>query len=327
MCYKIAIVGATGLVGREVLKILAERHLDNNEILLYASEKSMGTELKVGNKICCVRQLDHSIIDAKLDFALFCVKENVSKEYVTKLSQNRVKVIDFSSYFRKKKPLVVPEINSQDIRGNIICNPNCSTIGAVMALYEIHKRFGLERIVYSTYQAVSGAGKDAVDDLNFKRDKPMKFEYPIYNNLIPYIGKLDSKGYSIEENKMMYETSKILHERYIKISATCVRVPLEVCHGESINFQTTKHCTVGQIKEILKMTKGVKLVNDFLYCPMPVDVQGQDLVFVGRVRKDHSQENTFNIFVVSDNLRKGAAQNGVQILEELIKRKDKNCKN
>ena len=323
MKYKIAVVGATGLVGREVLKILQERGLQENDFYFYASSFSAGKMIKFAGAEHKILQLTDEIYEQNLDFALFCTKEMVSGQYIYKLSQRGVKVVDFSSLYRKMKPLVVPEINSEDIKGNIICNPNCSTIGAVMALYEIHKKFGFERVVYSTYQAVSGAGKDALDDLKNNGEKLKKFDYPIFNNLIPYIGKIDKRGYCTEENKMVYETRKILHDKYIKISATCVRVPIEVCHGESINFQTTKNCSLNQIKQVLKNTKGVLFVDDYPHFPMPLETVGQDLVFVGRVRKDYSQNNTFNMFVVSDNLRKGAAQNGVQILQELIKMKEK----
>ena len=326
MKYRIAVVGATGIVGRQVLQILQEKYLEDNDYFFYASDRSCGVDLNFAETKYCVKKLDQGIYNLNLDFALFCTKESVSKEYIYNLSQNGTKVVDFSSFYRKKKPLIVPEINSCDLKGNIICNPNCSTIGGVMALYKIHEMFGLSRIVYSTYQSVSGAGKDAIEDLNNKRMNPIKFKYPIFNNLIPYIGDIDKTGYSTEENKMIYETRKILKDRNIKVSATCVRVPIEVCHGESINFQTEKKCTISQIREVLKTTVGIKYVDEFPRFPMPCEVRGQDFVYVGRLRKDYSQKNTFNIFVVSDNLRKGAAQNGVQILQELIKNKSKNAK-
>ena len=323
MKHKIAIVGATGIVGRTALAIMNERNLLENEVMLYASKKSAGKTLKEGRAKYNVRELTKQIFDEHFDFALFCTKEEVSKEYVKRLAKQGTQVIDFSSLYRKKYPLIVPEINSNKIKGNMLCNPNCSTIGAVMALYEIHKKFGLKRVTYSTYQAVSGAGKVALDDLRKKRYKNLKsFQHPIWNNLIPYIGTLDEKGYSKEENKMIYETRKILADKKIKISATCVRVPIEVCHGESINFQTEKRVGLARVREVLKETRGVVYEDDFPNFPMPIATKGQDKVFVGRLRRDFSQENSFNIFVVSDNLRKGAAQNGVQILQELIKQKE-----
>ena len=323
MKYKIAIVGATGVVGRTVLKIMTERKLLKNDLLLYASKKSAGRRIKIENRFFIVKELNESIFNQKVDFALFCTKEDISKQYVKLLAQKGTRVVDFSSLYRKRYPLVVPEINKNDIKGNIICNPNCSTIGAVMAIYNIHKKYGLNRIVYSTYQAVSGAGKDALDDLQKPGDQLKSFVFPIKNNMIPYIGALDENGYSKEENKMIYETRKILHDKNIKITATCVRVPIEVCHGESINFETKKRIGVKKIKKILKQTQGVVYQDEFPKFPMPILVRDQDNVFVGRLRKDFSNPNTFNIFVVSDNLRKGAAQNGVQILEEMIKQREK----
>ena len=316
---KIAIVGATGIVGRTVLKILEEKEMFEHEILLYATKKSNGSKFIFNGECLIVEELSNKIFEENLDFALFCTKENVSREYVKKLSECGTKVIDFSSLYRKKYPLIVPEINKDKLKGNIICNPNCSTIAAVMALYNIHQKFGLKRIVYSTYQAVSGAGKDALDDLeNKSRNNLKSFKFPIYNNLIPYIGDVDEDGYTKEENKMMFETRKILGDKNIKITATCVRVPIDVCHSESINFQTRKRASLAQIKDILKNTNGVVYQDEFPFYPMPNIVRNKNEVYVGRLRKDYSQVDSFNIFVVSDNLRKGAAQNGVQILEEMI---------
>jgi len=323
MKYKIAIVGATGVVGRTALKVMAERKLLKHDIILYASSKSAGTKIKIGEKIFTVKLLNEEIFKEKIDYALFCTKEEISKKYVKELAQKGTRVVDFSSLYRKRYPLVVPEINAKDIKGNIICNPNCSTIGALMAVYEIHKKYKIQRIIYSTYQAVSGAGKDALDDLQKPGKKLKSFAFPIKNNIIPYIGNLDKDGYSKEENKMIYETRKILHDKNIKVTATCIRVPIDVCHSESINFETKKCIGVKKIKETLKNTKGVVYQDEFPKFPMPILVKDQDKVFVGRVRKDFSKQNSFNIFVVSDNLRKGAAQNGVQILEEMIKQRER----
>ena len=323
MNYKIAIVGATGIVGRETLKILHERNIDRNEIVLYASAKSANKAIKIGNRKYVVRELNDKIFNEKLDFALFCTRENISEQYVKKLAKTGTKVVDFSSIYRKKYPLIVPEVNREVIRGNIICNPNCSTSGAVVALNNIHKKFGLDRVVYSTYQAVSGAGKGAIDDLHRKTGELKKFAYPIAGNIIPYIGEIDKAGYSKEENKMIYETRKILGDKTIRITATCVRVPVEISHGESINFKTKKKCTLEDIKKTLTQSEGVYVQDEYPHFPMPIDVAGQNNVFVGRIRKDASEKNSFNMFIVSDNLRKGAAQNGVQILEELIKLKEK----
>ena len=324
MVYKIAIIGATGVVGRTVLKIMFERNLLSNDIHIFAERREKGKKIVVGKRKFVVESLDEKTSQQKFDFALFCTREDVSKRYVKLFAQNGTQVVDFSSQYRKKFPLIVPEINPDKIRGNVICNPNCSTIAAVMALYNIHKKFGIERIVYSTYQAVSGAGKDALEDLYKKRQKNLKgLPQPIFNNLICYIGEISKDGYSKEEHKMIYETRKILGDKDIKITATCVRVPIDVCHSESINFQTKKNVKIKDIENVLSKTEGVEYKSATQVVPMPKDVRGQDKVFVGRVRKDFSAKNTFNIFVVSDNLRKGAAQNGVQILQELIKRKKK----
>ena len=214
MSKNIAIVGATGVVGRKVLEVLEERGLTENTYFLFASKKSAGKKLKIGNKKLVVRELNDDIFDLNLDYALFCTSEKISEEFVKPLAKSGTVVIDFSSLFRKKYPLVVPEINAKDIRGNIICNPNCSTIAGVMALYSIHEKFGLKRVIYSTYQAVSGAGKDALEDFYQKRSKRLKsFAFPIFNNLIPYIGEIKENGYSKEENKMIYETKKILGDK------------------------------------------------------------------------------------------------------------------
>ena len=324
MIYKVAIVGVTGVVGRKVLKVLEERNLTEHDFVFYASKRSAGRKIVFDGKKVKIKELNRNIFDEEFDYALFCTKEDISKNYVKVLADAGTKVIDFSSFYRKKYPLIVPEINADDAKGNLICNPNCSTIGAVMALYEIHKKFGLKRIVVSTYQAVSGAGKSALDDLYKRREKGLKsFAFPIFNNLICYIGDIAKNGYSKEENKMIYETKKILRDDDIKVTATCVRVPIDICHSESINFETRKKCSERQVVEVLKMTKGVVYQNDFPRFPMPIDVRGKDEVFVGRVRKDFGQENTFNMFIVSDNLKKGAAQNGVQILQMLMERDEK----
>lgn len=324
MVYKIAIIGATGVVGRTVLQIMFERNLLLNDIHIFAERREKGKKIVVEKRKFVVESLDEKTSQQKFDFALFCTREDVSKRYVKLFAQNGTQVVDFSSQYRKKFPLIVPEINPDKIRGNIICNPNCSTIAAVMALYNIHKKYGIERIVYSTYQAVSGAGKDALEDLYKKRQQNLKgLPQPIFNNLICFIGKISKDGYSKEERKMIYETRKILGDKDIKITATCVRVPIDVCHSESINFQTRKKAKIKDIENVLSKTEGVEYKSATQVVPMPKDVRGQDKVFVGRVRKDFSAKNTFNIFVVSDNLRKGAAQNGVQILQELIKRKKK----
>lgn len=316
----IAIIGASGIVGRTVLKILKERNLDKNNFFLFASKENDGLPLYIGRKKYITKSLsDQTFKKTKFDYALFCTREEVSGKYVSKFLKNGAKVIDFSSLYRKEFPLIVPEINFQEAKGNLICNPNCSTAAGVMALYEIHKKFGLEEIVYSTYQAVSGAGKVALDDIKTKKQEKLKsFVFPIYDNLIPQIGTIDEYGNSTEENKMLFETRKILGDSEIKIAATCVRVPITVCHSLSIHFKTKCDATLQEIIDTLKNTHGVTVVDNAPDFPMPFKTKGQDDVLVGRIRNSF-EKNAFDIFVCSDNLRKGAAQNGVQILEMFLR--------
>ena len=318
----IAIVGATGIVGRTVLKILRERNLDKNNFYLFATRKNEGKSLYIGRKKYVVRTLEENILEnEKFDYALFCTREEISKHFIPKFLEKGIRVIDFSSAYRSKFPIIIPEINKDDTKGNLICNPNCSTAAGVMALYEIHKRLGLKEVVYSTYQAVSGAGKAAIDDMKTReREKLKSFNYPIFDNVIPQIGGIDERGISTEENKMLFETRKILNDKNIKISATCVRIPIKVCHSLSIHFKTRKKTNLEEIKKILKETKGVKVKDSAPDFPMPYFVKGQDNVLVGRIRQSYDK-NSFDIFVCSDNLRKGAAQNGVQILELLLSQK------
>ena len=321
MEYKIAILGATGLVGRKVLEMLEQYNLLDNEYFLFASKKSAKSYLKIGNKNYQVEEIcKRNLLAKKFDFALFCTPESVSAQYVPKLAQNGTVVIDFSSLFRKDYPLIVPEINMEQAKGNIICNPNCSTAIGVMALFEIHKKYGLKSIVYSTYQALSGAGKNALLDQNVtKKEDLRKLEYVIDNNLIPCIGEMDKNGNSREESKMIFETKKILNDFQILVSATCVRVNVDVCHCESITFTTKNNATIYDIENALKNTKNVVYVINDISKLMPNYVKDKKEVFVGRLRQSETNKNTFSIFVVGDNLRKGAGQNGVQILEQLIK--------
>lgn len=323
MKQNILLVGATGVVGRTVIKILNEKNLKNCNFFLYASKKSKGKTFNICGTKYTVKELGDEVFSNNYNYALFCTNEQISKSYIKQLTKKNTVVIDFSALYRKRYPLIVPEINMENVKNNkIICNPNCSTIASVMALYEINKMFGLKRIIYSTYQAVSGAGKMALDDIKTtKKEKLKKLNYVINNNLIPCIGEISNNLYSKEENKMIYETKKILNNNTVKVTATCVRVPIKICHSVSINFETVKKTTLKKIKDVLKITKGVKVVDTALTYPMPIMVKGQNDVYVGRIRRDYSNPNCFNIFVVSDNLRKGAAQNGVQILEQLLKEK------
>lgn len=314
--YNIAIIGATGIVGQTTLKIIQERGLEENNLFLFASASSAGKKVKCGKKKIVVEQLSEENLFARdYDYALFCVDASVSSQYVEKLAEKGCVVIDYSTAYRKERPLIVPEVNFHLAKGEILCNPNCSTIAGVMALYQIHKNFGLERIIYSTYQAVSGAGKEALEDFRHTNPKKLKkLDYLIDNNLIPYIGNINAGGFSSEEEKMIFETKKILGDFDIKISATCVRVPIDIGHSLAITFQTREETTAGQLQKVLEEAEGVK----FHSAPMPIFVKGQDDVLVGRLRKNELDSRSFSLFVCSDNLRKGAGQNGVQILERLI---------
>ncbi len=311
---KIAIVGASGVVGRTVLDILGERNIEA-DFFLFASKNSDGKILHIKNKPYKVHVLDESIFLLKPDFVLMCTRENISKKYALKLADLGAVVIDFSAEFRKKYPLVVPQINAEDIKGNLICNPNCATIGAVMALWGIEKNVGLKSMAISTYQSLSGAGQLALDDrYETNPNRLKKLDFVIDNNLIPYIGKIDDKNFCVEEKKIIYETKKILHDKNLFVMSQTVRVPIDVCHGESIFFETKNACDIEILKQYIVTTENVKYV-DFA---MPVFARGKDDVLVSRLKQ--FDETHFSMFVVVDNLRKGAAQNGVEILIKLLGR-------
>lgn len=315
----IAIIGATGLVGRTAIQILNEKNLTNFTYTLYASKKSANKKLKIGKQKLIVKELNNEIFKQKFNYAIFCTKEAISKTYIQRLAKKGTKVIDCSSYFRHQYPIIVPEINFSSHQ-NIICNPNCSTASAVMCLHKIAKNYGLKHITFSTYQAVSGAGKLGIKDLRTTNENHLKkFDYLIRNNVIPYIGKIDKHGYSTEENKMIYETKKILNLTTTTITATCMRVPVKNCHTISINFQTEKPCKLCNIISLLLKSENVRVLNDANFYPMPIIANNQNEVFVGRIRVDSSMPNSFNMVVVADNLRKGAALNAIQILEALLK--------
>lgn len=319
MRYNIAIVGSTGIVGRKTLQILAEQKLEDNNYFLFASSRSVGKKQKIGKNKYIVHLLSkENLTKQHFDFALFCTRENISKAYVKMLAKKGTKVIDFSSAFRKEFPLIVPEINFDDIGGsNIICNPNCSTAQSVMALNNINKKFGLTDIVFSTYQAVSGAGKNAIDDLTQTNPRKLKkLDYPIVNNVIPYIGSIDKFGYCVEENKMMFETAKILHLTNTNIIANCVRIPVKNCHLVSIVFKTYKPSSLKQLQTILSSSQGVCFAP--LLLPMPINANEQDNVVVGRLKAHKNIKNCFSLLVCGDNLRKGASLNAVQILKRLM---------
>ncbi len=318
---RVAIVGASGVVGRTVLDILGERNI-KADFFLFASKSSDGKILNIGDKEYVVKVLDDNIFSLGLDYALMCTREDVSKKYVKRLAEQGTVVIDFSSYFRKKYPLVVPQINSEDILGNIICNPNCATIGEVMSLFAIHKKYGLKSIYISTYQSLSGAGKLALDDKFVVDERQLKkLDYVINNNIIPYIGTIYEDNFCEEERKIIFETKKILHDEDIFIMSQTVRIPIDVCHGESIFFETKVDCDVESLKHEIENLKNVRYVP----CAMPILTKGKDDVLVSRLRQYDKRH--FAMFVVVDNLRKGAAQNGVEILIELLGGRYGRCDN
>ena len=320
--YKIAIVGATGLVGRTALKVLEEKNIPNLDYVLFSSKKSAGTKLKFLNTDFIVRELTDSSFDEKFDFALFSAGAETSKHFAPIAASKGCIVIDNSSAFRMddKVPLIVPEVNFEDAKNhhNIIANPNCSTIQAVVALKPLDDKFKIKRIVYSTYQAVSGSGKLVLQDL--EQHSTLKFQHPIYDNCLPQIDTFLVNHYTKEEMKMVNETRKILKHPTLPITATAVRVPVTNCHGESINVVFEKSFKLTDIFNTLKSAPGIVVQDDIennIY-PISSNVNGHDEVFVGRIRKDFSIKNGLNLWIVADNLRKGAASNAIQIIEKMI---------
>jgi len=316
----LAVVGATGVVGQKFLEVLDEQNIPITDFVPFASKNSAGKTIVFQNKKYRVLELTAENVKArKVDFALFSAGGAVSLEFAPLFASLGTIVIDNSSAFRMDKdvPLVVPEVNPEDIawHHNIIANPNCSTIQAVVALKPLDQAYGLGRVVISTYQAVSGAGqKGIVDLLEHKTDK---FPYAINENVLPHIDVFMENGYTKEEEKMINETRKIMHLPELKITATAVRVPVLNGHSESINVEFKQPCEVTAIRQLLENAPGVVLYDDVgnLLYPMPIVASGQDKVYVGRLRKDYSVPSGVNMFVVADNLRKGAASNAIQILK------------
>ena len=322
----IAIVGCTGLVGRTVLKVLEEKNFPNSSYTLFSSVKSAGTKITFLGNTYTVCELKDTSFNFHFDYAIFCAGGKVSEKYIPIAVNSGCIVIDNSSVFRMKDdvPLIVPEINANRIKENngIIANPNCSTIQAVLPLKPIDDRYGIKRIVYSTYQAVSGAGKGGLDDFEngIKGIPPKKFPYPIFNNCLPHIDVFEDDGYTKEEHKMINETRKILEKPNLPITATTVRVPVKNCHSESINVELESDFDIYDIRILLQNFPGIIVVDDIQknFYPIATKVDGNDEVFVGRIRRDYSIKNGLNLWVVADNLRKGAASNAVQILERLL---------
>lgn len=329
--FKIAIVGVTGLVGMSVLKLLEEKKLPITTYGLFASKNSCGKVFSILGKDYVVKELDKNSFDSGYDFAIFVANEDISQKYAPIAVQHGCIVVDNSSYFRMHEdvPLIVPEVNFEDVYYNkgIISNPNCSTIQAMLPLKALEDKYKIKRIIYSTYQAVSGAGKEALSDLKKTNssEKLKKFPHPIYNNCLPHIDVFMNNGYTKEEIKMINETKKILHRPDLNITATAVRVPVTNSHSESINVEFEKDFELEDLISTLKNFPNIILIDEpssNLY-PMPITATGHDEVFVGRIRRDYSVKSGINLWVVADNIRKGAASNAVQIIEKLIYNKNK----
>ncbi|MFL0194576.1 aspartate-semialdehyde dehydrogenase [Clostridium sp. WILCCON 0269] len=330
MSCNLAVVGCTGMVGRKFLEVLEERKFPIENLYLYASAKSNGKVLTFNNKEFTVEELkEDNIKNKKIDIALFSAGGNTSLEFAPVFAKYGAVVVDNSSAWRMNKdiPLVVPEVNPEDIKWNkgIIANPNCSTIQALVAIKPLYDKYGVKRIVYSTYQAVSGAGVGGYNDLmeGYKGNPPKKFPFAITGNVIPHIDTFLENGYTKEEMKMIDETKKILHDDTLKITATTVRVPVVYGHSESINIELEKDFELEDVFNLYKNCEGIVLKDDVenTQYPMPIDAAGKNEVFVGRIRRDFSLDAGLNLWVVADNIRKGAATNAVQIAEYIIKDK------
>ncbi|MEO6963178.1 MAG: aspartate-semialdehyde dehydrogenase [Puia sp.] len=325
---KVAVVGATGLVGTKMLQVLEERNFPVSELIPVASEKSVGKKVRFKGKEYSVVSADDAIA-AKPAVALFSAGGNTSLHWAPKFAAAGITVIDNSSAWRMdpNKKLVVPELNADALgkEDKIIANPNCSTIQMVVALHPLHKQYKIKRIVVSTYQSVTGTGVKAVNQLQNERQGitgEMAYKYPIDLNVIPQIDVFLDNGYTKEEMKMVNETRKIMRDDSIRVTATTVRIPVLGGHSESVNVEFEKDFDLLQVRQLLSAAEGVVVVDDpsKQEYPMPRDAHNRDEVFVGRLRRDETQPNTLNMWIVSDNLRKGAATNAVQIAEYLMEK-------
>ncbi|MGB0850048.1 MAG: aspartate-semialdehyde dehydrogenase [Bacteroidia bacterium] len=325
----LAIAGATGMVGRTMLKVLDEHNVEVENLYPIATKSSLGKSISYRGKNYDVCLMEDAL-EKDLDFALFSAGGGVSLEWAPKFAEKGVTVIDNSSAWRMNEdcPLVVPQINQDSIGpdNKIVANPNCSTIQMVMALAPLHKEYSIKRLVISTYQSITGTGKAAVEQMEEERrhgsSHNMVYDYQIDKNCIPHCDVFLDNGYTKEEMKLVHETRKILNAPEMSITATAVRVPVVGGHSESINVQFNNEFEMSRVKELLSDTDGVELVDDIsnnVY-PMPINAMDNDAVMVGRLRRDESQANTLNMWVVADNLRKGAATNAVEILEKLLKK-------
>ena len=323
---KVAIVGVTGVVGTVMLNLLQKRKFPITQIIPVASEKSVGNKIGFHGKEYDIVSLNDALI-MKPDIALFSAGGSTSKEWAPKFADVGTRVVDNSSAWRmdSTKKLIVSEVNSETLTKDdyIIANPNCSTMQMLVVLAPLHKKFKIKRLVISTYQSVSGTGKNAIDQLYSERNESNSekvYPYPIDQNLLPHCDVFEEGGYTKEENKLINETRKILNDNSIQITSTAVRVPIEICHGESVNIEFENEFRLQEVFSILKSSPGL-IVQDQpeknLY-PMPINAANKDEVFVGRIRRDFSIKNGLNIWIIADNLRKGAATNTIQIAEKLI---------
>lgn len=323
---RIAVVGATGMVGEVMLQVLAERKFPVTELIPVASEKSIGKKIEWNGQTFTVVGLQ-TAIDMKPEIALFSAGGETSKEWAPKFAAVGTTVIDNSSAWRMDtdKKLIVPEINANQLtkEDKIIANPNCSTIQMVMALAPLHTKYTIKRIVVSTYQSITGTGVKAVRQLENEYagiQGEMAYKYPIHRNAIPQCDVFEENGYTKEEMKLVRETQKILNDKTIAVTATAIRIPVVGGHSEAVNIQFENDFDLSEIRQILHQTPGVTIqdnLDTFTY-PMPIYAQGKDDVFVGRIRRDESQPNSLNLWIVADNLRKGAATNTIQIAEYLV---------
>lgn len=323
---KVAVVGATGMVGEVMLEILAKRNFPVTELIPVASEKSVGKEIEFKGKKYTVVGLQ-TAVDMKADIALFSAGGETSLAWAPKFAAAGTTVIDNSSAWRMDptKKLIVPEINASELtkEDKIIANPNCSTIQMVLTLAPLHKKYNIKRVIVSTYQSITGTGVKAVQQLENEYagiQGEMAYKYPIHRNAIPQCDVFEDNGYTKEEMKLVNETKKILSDDSIAVTATAVRVPIVGGHSEAVNVEFTNDFDVNDVRQILHETDGIVVQdnNDTFTYPMPKYAQGKDEVFVGRIRRDESQPNTLNLWIVADNLRKGAATNTVQIAEYLV---------
>ena len=323
---KVAIIGSTGMVGKVMLQVLEERKFPITQLIPVASERSVGQFVDyAGQKvaICSMQQA----LDLKPDLALFSAGGNVSLEFAPQFEAIGTQVVDNSSAWRLQKALIVPEINGDTLTSDdkIIANPNCSTIQLVMALKPLHDAYKIKRVIVSTYQSITGTGVKAVRQLENERKGEkgeMAYPYPIHENALPHCDVFEGNGYTKEEMKLSRETKKIMQENSIEVSATAVRVPVKGGHSESVNIEFHTDFELSKVRQLLHEMPGVSVQDntDVNTYPMPIYAEGKDEVFVGRIRRDFSQKNTLNMWVVADNLRKGAATNTIQIAEYLIKK-------